>query len=63
MNNAKNNAKQALNAMKLEVANELGMTNYEQMDKGNLTARQNGQVGGTMTKKLVEKAQQQLAGK
>lgn len=63
MNNTKNNAKKALNAMKLEVANELGMTNYDQMDKGNLTARQNGQVGGTMTKKLVEKAQQQLAGK
>lgn len=63
MNNTKNNAKKALNAMKLEVASELGMTNYDQMDKGNLTARQNGQVGGTMTKKLVEKAQQQLAGK
>ncbi len=26
-------AKQALNQMKLEIANELGMTNYQQMDK------------------------------
>lgn len=63
MQTNKNAAKQALNQMKLEVANELGMTDYAQMDKGNLTARQNGQVGGAMTKKLVEKAQQQLAGK
>ena len=35
-------AKQALNQMKLEIANELGMSNYQQMDKGNLTARENG---------------------
>ena len=56
-------AKQALNQMKLEIANELGMANYQQMDKGNLTARENGYVGGYMTKKLVEVAEQQMAGK
>ena len=56
-------AKQALNQMKLEIANELGMSNYQQMDKGNLTARENGYVGGYMTKKLVELAEQQMAGK
>ena len=56
-------AKQALNQMKLEIANELGMANYQQMDKGNLTARENGYVGGYMTKKLVEMAEQQIAGK
>ena len=56
-------AKQALNQMKLEIANELGMANYHQMDKGNLTARENGYVGGYMTKKLVEMAEQQMAGK
>lgn len=49
--------------MKTEIANELGLTNYETMDKGNLTARQNGYVGGYMTKRLVEMAQQQLAGR
>ena len=54
-------AKQALNQMKLEIANELGMANYQQMDKGNLTARENGYVGGYMTKKLVEMAEQQLS--
>ena len=56
-------AKQALNQMKLEIANELGMANYQPMDKGNLTARENGYVGGYMTKKLVEMAEQQMAGK
>ena len=55
--------KPALNNLKTEVANELGMSNYEQTDKGSLTARQNGYVGGYMTKKLVEMAEQQLAGK
>lgn len=56
-------AKAALNQMKLEIAGELGMSNYENIDKGNLTARQNGYVGGYMTKKLVEMAEQQMAGK
>ena len=56
-------AKNALNNMKTEIANELGLTNYETMDKGNLTARQHGYVGGYMTKKLVEMAEQQMAGK
>ena len=55
-------AKQALNQMKYEIANELGLTNYEQIDKGNLTARQNGYVGGYMTKRLVEMAQRQMSG-
>ena len=57
------NAKPALNSLKTEVANELGLSNYEQTDKGSLTARQNGYVGGYMTKKLVEMAERQLAGK
>ena len=60
-NNA--NVKPALKNLKTEVANELGLSNYEQADKGNMTARQNGYVGGYMTRKLVEMAEQQLAGK
>jgi len=56
-------AKPALNNMKTEIANELGLSNYENIDKGNLTARQNGYVGGYMTKRLVEMAEQQLSGK
>lgn len=38
---------------KTEVASELGLTNYETLDKGELTSRQNGYVGGNMTKKMV----------
>ena len=56
-------AKAALNQMKLEIASEIGLANYDSMDKGNLTARQNGYVGGYMTKKLVEMAEKQMAGK
>lgn len=57
------NAKNGLNNMKTEIANELGITGYDTMDKGNLTARQNGYVGGYMTKRLVEMAEQQLSGR
>lgn len=56
-------AKQALNQMKYEIASELGLSNYQTTDKGNLTARQNGYVGGYMTKRLVEMAERQMSGK
>ena len=56
-------ARAALNQMKLEIANELGLANYDNIDKGNLPSRQNGYVGGYMTKRLVEMAQNQLSGK
>jgi hypothetical protein len=55
-------ARQALDQMKLEIASELGMTNYNSMDKGNLPSRQNGYVGGFMTKRLVEMAQKSMGG-
>ncbi|HLS53536.1 MAG TPA: alpha/beta-type small acid-soluble spore protein [Tissierellaceae bacterium] len=55
-------ARQALNQMKLEIASELGMANYDSMDKGNLTSRENGYVGGYITKNLVEMAQRNLGG-
>lgn len=56
-------ARAALDQMKLEIANELGLSNYNNIDKGNLSSRQNGYVGGYMVKRLVESAQNQLAGK
>ncbi len=56
-------ARQALNQMKTEIANELGLSNYNSIDKGTLTSRQNGYVGGYMTKRLVEQAQRQMSGK
>lgn len=56
-------AQQALNQMKFEIANELGLSNYQSVDKGNLSSRQNGYVGGYMTKRLVEMAERQMSGK
>lgn len=55
-------AKEALNQMKLEIANELGLQNYDKIDKGNLTSRQNGYVGGYMVKNLIGMAEKQMSG-
>lgn len=52
----------ALNQMKLEIAAELGFSDYDNIDKGALPSRVNGAIGGAMTKRLIEMAQQQLAG-
>lgn len=56
----KRGAESALNKFKMEVASEVGLTNYDQVDKGSLTSRQNGYVGGNMTKKMVAYAEQAL---
>lgn len=47
-------AKAGLNKLKNEVATEVGLSNYESADKGNLTSRQNGSVGGEMVRRMVE---------
>lgn len=47
-------AKQGLNTLKTEVASEIGLSNYESVDKGNLSSRQNGSVGGFMVKHMIE---------
>lgn len=53
----------ALDQMKIEIANELGLSNYESIDKGNLTSRQNGYVGGYMVKRLIENAERIMSNK
>ncbi|WP_251859562.1 alpha/beta-type small acid-soluble spore protein [Clostridium sp. Marseille-Q2269] len=53
-------AQKGLNQLKMEVANEVGIANYDAMDKGNLTSRQNGYVGGNMVKKMVEAYERNL---
>ena len=50
-----------LNQFKTEVANELGINNYDNIDKGSLSSRQNGYVGGTMTKKMVAFAENAMS--
>ena len=53
-------AKLALNNMKYEIARELGV-DYQQAYKGNLSARENGYVGGYMVKRLIEQAERGMA--
>ena len=48
-------AKAAIDNMKAEIASELGVTLG-----ADTSARQNGSVGGEITKRLVKMAQQQL---
>ena len=54
-------AKNALNNMKYENARELGV-NLKQGYNGDLPSREAGSVGGYMVKRLVEQAEQQMAG-
>ncbi len=56
-------ARAALDQMKLEIAGELGLSNYATTDKGNLTSRQNGYVGGYMVKRMIESAERSMAGR
>lgn len=51
----------ALEDFKNEMAAELGLPNYEFIDKGELPSRMNGTVGGSMTKKMVRFAEAVLA--
>ena len=53
-------ARAALDNMKYEIARELGV-DYQQAYKGNLTARENGYVGGYMVKRLIEQAERGMA--
>lgn len=53
-------AKQGLNRLKTEVASEIGLQDYENQDKGNLSSRQNGSVGGFMVKHMIESYEQGL---
>lgn len=51
----------ALEQFKVELAAELGIPDYDKIDKGELTSRQNGKVGGNMTKRMVGFAEAVLA--
>ncbi|MCU6709250.1 alpha/beta-type small acid-soluble spore protein [Paenibacillus sp. J5C_2022] len=55
-------ATQALNQMKLEAAQELGVQIPADGYYGNVSTRDAGSLGGYITKKLVQMAEQQLSG-
>lgn len=52
----------ALEQLKYEVAQELGISFPQDGYAGNLTSYENGSIGGFITKRLVTLAEQQLAG-
>ncbi|MDD3335575.1 MAG: alpha/beta-type small acid-soluble spore protein [Eubacteriales bacterium] len=54
-------AKQALNNMKFEIANELGI-NLKQGYNGDMPSRQAGYIGGYMVKRLIEQAERAMSG-
>ena len=54
-------ARGALENMKYEIARELGV-NLKQGYNGDLTSREAGYVGGYMVKRLIQQAEQQMAG-
>jgi hypothetical protein len=64
-NNNKNvvpEARQALNNMKYEVANQIGV-NLKQGYNGDLTTREAGYIGGYMVKKMIEAQERSMSGK
>ncbi len=56
-------ARAALEQMKYEVAQELGISLPQDGYYGNMTTRDMGHIGGSITRRLVQMAQQQLAGR
>ncbi len=52
MSNKKN--KSALNSIKMQAANEVGVALKENGYNGDLTSKQAGSVGGQMVKKMIE---------
>lgn len=53
-------AKQFLEKLKFETAEELGIKDYANLDKGQLPARINGAIGGHMVRKMIKAYQEQL---
>ncbi|MED5020180.1 alpha/beta-type small acid-soluble spore protein [Paenibacillus chibensis] len=56
-------AKSALQQMKMEAAQELGVQIPQDGYYGNMTSRETGSLGGYITKRLVQMAEQSLSGR
>ena len=59
---ANRSTNKSLERFKYEVADELGVP-LSNGYNGDLTAKQNGSVGGYMVKKMIEAQERQMAGK
>lgn len=49
-----------MDKFKLEIAEELGIPNYDQLDKGDIPARVHGKIGGLMVRRMIQFAEQQM---
>ncbi|MEC0239220.1 alpha/beta-type small acid-soluble spore protein [Paenibacillus dokdonensis] len=56
-------AKTALQQMKMEAAQELGVQIPQDGYYGNMTSRETGSLGGYITKRLVQLAEQSMSGR
>ncbi|MHA6483572.1 small, acid-soluble spore protein, alpha/beta type [Paenibacillus sp. strain BS8-2] len=56
-------ARAALEQMKYEIAGELGIQLPQDGYYGNMTTRDMGSIGGNITRRLVQMAEQQMAGR
>ncbi|HIU34764.1 MAG TPA: alpha/beta-type small acid-soluble spore protein [Candidatus Pullichristensenella excrementigallinarum] len=54
------NARQAMNNLKYEVANELGIT-LNQGYNGNIASKDAGHIGGQMVKKMIAAQERQMS--
>lgn len=54
-------ARQALDQLKYDVAAEIGLPNYQGY-LGEVPSRLNGAVGGNMVRRMIQLAEEQLAG-
>lgn len=59
---ADRSTKKSLERFKYEVADELGVP-LSNGYNGDLTAKQNGSIGGYMVKKMIQAQERQMAGK
>lgn len=59
---ANRSTKKSLERFKYEVADELGVP-LSNGYNGDLTAKQNGSIGGYMVKKMIKAQERQMAGK
>ena len=55
-------ARQALNNMKYEVANQIGV-NLQQGYNGYMTTKEAGHIGGQMVKKMIEAQEKSMSGR
>jgi hypothetical protein len=55
-------ASAALDRMKFEIANEVGV-NLKEGYNGDISARDAGRVGGNMVKRMIEQAERSMSGR